>query len=41
MNKLNPLATTFAVIYVACPAAVALCPDRTLEGSTPWFYGLD
>jgi hypothetical protein len=41
MNKPNLLATTFAVVYVVYAAAVALCSDRTLEGSTPWFYGLN
>jgi hypothetical protein len=41
MNKLNPLVTTFAVVYVVYAAAAAPCPDSTLEGSTPWFYGLD
>ena len=41
MNKSNPLATTFAVVYVVYAAAAVLCPGSTLEVSTPWFYGLD
>lgn len=41
MNTPNLLATTFAVVYVVYAATVALCPDRTHEVSTPWFYGLD
>jgi hypothetical protein len=29
MNKSNPLATTFAVVYAVYAAAAALCPGST------------
>lgn len=47
MNKFNPwaagsaLASTAAIVYLACVTAVALWPGGTLDFFNAWFHGLD
>ena len=37
----NAMATTVALLYVACRIAVALLPDLSIMVAQSWFHGLE